>query len=124
MNADDPLTQGVPPVDDGGVGAGIWRFAGRLPPIDESARVTLGEGSTPLEESPALARWAGLRRLWLKREDRNPTGSHKDRGAAYQISRCRATGDRVAVISSSGNAAVAASTYGSAAGVTVVGLGS
>ena len=82
----------------------------------------LGEGDTPLVQDRALAGWAGVRRLWLKREDLNPTGSHKDRGAVVQIKGCVERGQRVAVISSSGNAALAAATYGSRAGVTVVAL--
>lgn len=77
-------------------------------------------GQTPLQSVPALARWAGLSELWLKREDVNPTGSHKDRGAAEQIATCLERGRRVAVISSSGNAALAAATRGRALGVTVV----
>jgi threonine synthase len=75
-----------------------------------------------LERDPELARWAGLAELWVKREDTNPTGSHKDRGAVVQVAACVAEGWRVAVISSSGNAALAAATYGRNAGVAVVAL--
>ena len=84
--------------------------------------LTLGEGNTPLQPSPRLAEWAGVEALAIKREDLNPTGSHKDRGARAQVEGCLARGDRVAVISSSGNAALAAATYGRAAGVEVVAL--
>src|ERR1035437_9812342 len=80
--------------------------------------LTLGEGHTPLQENTALAAWAGVRRLWLKREDVNPTGSHKDRGAVVQIAACMERGQQVAVISSSGNAALAAATYGRLGGVS------
>ena len=82
----------------------------------------LGEGGTPLRREKWLAEWAGVETLWVKREDQNPTGSHKDRGARAQIEACAARGDRVVVISSSGNAALAAATYGRAAGVQVVAL--
>ena len=82
----------------------------------------LGEGDTPLEEHPALAGWAGVKRLWLKREDLNPTGSHKDRGAVVQVAACLERGQGVAVISSSGNAALAAATYGRRAGLAVVAM--
>ncbi|GAC1332449.1 MAG: hypothetical protein NVSMB17_11560 [Candidatus Dormibacteria bacterium] len=58
----------------------------------------------------------------LKREDLNPTGSHKDRGAAEQVTGCLQRGQHVAVISSSGNAALAAATRGARAGVQVVAL--
>ena len=86
------------------------------------AELTLGEGRTPLEEDARLAAWAGVERLWVKREDLNPTGSHKDRGAVVQVAACVDHGERVAVISSSGNAALAAATYGRRGGVTVVSL--
>ena len=70
--------------------------------------LSLGEGRTPLEPDPDLASWAGVARLWVKREDTNPTGSHKDRAAVVQIAACVQAGKPVAVISSSGNAALAA----------------
>jgi len=68
-------------------------------------RLTLGEGDTPLQPSAADPR------LLLKRDDRNPTGSHKDRAAAYQLAAAAARGDRAVTISSSGNAAIATSRY-------------
>ena len=77
-------------------------------------------GDTPLETSPMLAVWAGMRRVLVKREDLNPTGSHKDRGAVEQVAAMTAAGARVAVISSSGNAALAAASYAAPAGITVV----
>jgi threonine dehydratase len=79
-------------------------------------------GQTPLEAAAGLATWAGVEHLWLKREDLNPTGSHKDRGAARQIEACRDRGQRVAVISSSGNAALAAAAAAAPTGITVVAL--
>ncbi|MEO8083287.1 MAG: pyridoxal-phosphate dependent enzyme [Ardenticatenales bacterium] len=106
---------------------GIWRYAADLAPAVPSAlRLTLGEGSTPLEAAPGLARSLGLDALWLKREDRNPTGSHKDRGVAFQVSLARAVAvangrplARIA-LSSSGNAAISAAAYGRLAPIDVV----
>ena len=79
-------------------------------------------GQTPLQQHPGLAAWAGVDQFWLKREDLNPTGSHKDRGAVEQVRGCLERGERVAVISSSGNAALAAGTEGAARGVQVIAL--
>lgn len=103
-------------VDDGRTD--IWRYA-RLydPPVGEAYRLTLGEGWTPGLELPGLARELGLERLVFKREDLNPTGSHKARSLAYQISKLLEDGSGVALISSSGNAAVAAAAYARLAGV-------
>ena len=79
-------------------------------------------GHTPIEAHPGLADWAAVDVLQVKREDLNPTGSHKDRGAVEQVRGCLARGQHVAVISSSGNAALAAAAEGSRHGVTVVAL--
>lgn len=43
--------------------------------------------------------------ILVKREDLNPTGSHKDRAAVRQVAEYAASGVRAVVISSSGNAA-------------------
>ena len=49
--------------------------------------------------------------LFLKREDLQPTGSHKDRAARYQVARLLDRNARGTVISSSGNAGIAAAHY-------------
>lgn len=84
----------------------------------------MGEGNTPTIEIPALSAHLGLERLVLKREDQNPTGSHKDRGLAFQISALRAADPGLAglVISSSGNAALAAAAYAGLAGLKLFAL--
>jgi threonine synthase len=94
---------------------GIWRFATLFDddggPAARAAAggLHLGEGDTPLLELPDLAAELGLASLGLKREDLNPSGSHKDRGVLYQVARHHRPGSRTTfVLSSSGNAAVAA----------------
>ena len=54
--------------------------------------VALGEGWTPMFESPALARELGIARLWIKDEGQNPTASFKARGMALAMTRARAFG--------------------------------
>ncbi|HVA21900.1 MAG TPA: PLP-dependent lyase/thiolase [Candidatus Micrarchaeia archaeon] len=80
---------------------------------------TLGEGHTPLVPAPRLGRSLGVPDLWLKREELNPTGSHKARSLALQCAALRESG-RTGVLSSSGNAAVAAAAYAGANQVQVV----
>src|SRR5271157_674876 len=58
----------------------VWRYSAALPPCAPSARVTLGEGGTPLTQSVSIGKAAGLRHLYVKFEGLNPTGSFKDRG--------------------------------------------
>jgi len=68
-------------------------------------------GDTPCELVSRLAEKLGVEKLYLKREDLNPTGSHKDRGVSVQIASHIAQGATSFIISSSGNAAVSASKY-------------
>ncbi|MBC7460486.1 MAG: PLP-dependent lyase/thiolase [Thermoleophilia bacterium] len=69
---------------------------------------------TPLERSVADPR------LWLKREDLDPSGSHKDRAAEHQLALAAARGERAVTISSSGNAAIATSRAAEAVGIRAI----
>ncbi|MDO8626625.1 MAG: PLP-dependent lyase/thiolase [Candidatus Magasanikbacteria bacterium] len=67
---------------------------------------------TPQKQYPKLATILGLKtELWLKREDLHPLGSHKGRSLPVMINQHAARGARNFVISSSGNAALAALLY-------------
>lgn len=68
----------------------------------EVARV-MGEGGTPLVR---LEPW-----LEAKLEYLNPSGSFKDRGAAYSIAIARDLGFRCVAVDSSGNTGIAAAAY-------------
>jgi threonine synthase len=84
--------------------ASLWRYRELLPLQNESNRVSLGEGYTPLLEAHKLAADLDLRRLWIKDEGQNPTGSFKDRGISMAISRAKELGVKKAAIPSAGNA--------------------
>ncbi len=76
--------------------------------MSEQKEITLGEGNTPLIITDGI---------YFKCEFKNPTGSHKDRSFAYQISQLYKKGIKSAVISSSGNAAISAANYCKKAGI-------
>ncbi|MFW6598226.1 pyridoxal-phosphate dependent enzyme [Propionibacteriaceae bacterium Y2011] len=100
---------------------GLWRHHDRLPVRDAAAVVTLGEGDTPvIDISATVGAAVGLRRLWLKCEDRNPTGSFKARIAAVAYALVRERGLAGAVGTSSGNGGAAAAAYAAAAGSRAV----
>ena len=63
----------------------IFKYA-RFLPIPQSELINLGLNATPLIESPALAVWAGVRRLFLKIETTHPTGTFKDRVTEVMLS--------------------------------------
>lgn len=97
----------------------LWRYAAALPIGDNEAPVSLGEGVTPLLDSPHLARRAGVRRLWVKDEGVNPTASFKARGLAAAVTRAKARGVPGLVVPTAGNAGAALAAYGAAAGIPV-----
>ncbi|MDI3316992.1 MAG: pyridoxal-phosphate dependent enzyme [Bacillota bacterium] len=102
----------------------IWRWEPLLPAVPAEARVTLGEGESPLvplaplaaapAAPPAGPEEAGI---WLKLDFLQPTGSFKDRGAAFLVSYLRAQGAREVRDDSSGNAGVALAAYAARAGL-------
>src|ERR1051326_6855548 len=68
--------------------SGVWRFREVLQFYeDESQIVTYPEGNTPLLSAPHCALYAGLRRLQLKNQGNNPTGSFKDNGMCTGVTR-------------------------------------
>lgn len=66
---------------------------------------------TPLESYPKLAAKIGFATLYFKREDLHPYGSHKGRSLPPMIDHYHTQGDRRFAISSSGNAALAATLH-------------
>ncbi len=99
--------------------AGLWRYRSVLPVTADEPVVALGEGWTPMFESPMLARELGIRRLWIKDEGQNPTASFKARGMALAMTRARAFGVKGVTVPTAGNAGAALAAYAAAAGVPV-----
>lgn len=99
--------------------ATMWRYNELLPVSDPSSVITLGEGGTPLLEAGALARQLGVRRLLIKEEGLNPTGTFKARGIAAAVSKACELGARGFTMPSAGNAAGAAAAYCARAGTPV-----
>jgi threonine synthase len=96
---------------------GLWRYHPVLPIRDPAHFVTLGEGQTPLLEAPALARTLGVRRLLLKFEGTNPTGTIKDRSSATAVAAARQFGYRAISVVSTGNAGSSIGAYATRAGL-------
>ena len=97
----------------------MWRYRAVLPVLPNETPVTLGEGATPMQELPRLARELGVRRLWVKDEGLNPTGSFKARGMSAAVTRARAHAVPGLVTPTAGNAGAALTAYGAAAGIPV-----
>ncbi|MEX2465383.1 MAG: threonine synthase [Gemmatimonadota bacterium] len=99
--------------------ADLWRYEEVLPVRNREAQVSLGEGWTPLTDAPRTAERLSVRRLLIKNEGINPTGSFKDRGLCLAVSRALELGARELALPSAGNAGSAAAAYGAAAGLPV-----
>lgn len=97
----------------------LWRYAEMLPVRDPAARVALGEGWTPMIDAHRTAERLGVRKLWIKDEGQNPTGSFKARGLCLAVSRALELGAEAVALPSAGNAGSAAAAYGAAAGLDV-----
>jgi threonine synthase len=97
----------------------LWKHADwwGAPP---GARVTLGEGNTPLVRSVRLGAELGLAELWFKCEGANPTGSYKDRFAAAAVSHLKGDGRKLCLGTSSGNTGAALAAYCARAGIPCV----
>jgi threonine synthase len=95
----------------------MWRYAAWLPLLPDEEPVTLGEGATSLLPAPALAASLGVRKIWIKEEGLNPTGSFKARGMSAAVTRARRLGVPGLVVPTAGNAGAALAAYAAAAGI-------
>ena len=97
--------------------ASLWRYRELLPLQNDANLVSMGEGYTPPLDAKRLGSELGLRRLWIKNEAQNPTGSFKDRGLSLAISRAKELGVTKAAIPSAGNAGGSFAAYAARAGI-------
>jgi len=92
---------------------GLFRlYQSAMDAEDRHEAVTLGETETPL-----LPLKVDGHRFFFKMEDRQPTGSFKDRGASRLIGEIAHLGIERVVIDSAGNAGAAIAAYAAAAGI-------
>lgn len=95
----------------------LWRYKEFLPLRAEKNRVSLGEGFTPLIDARQLASELDIKKIWIKDEAQNPTGSFKDRGLSVAVSLARELGIKKVAIPSAGNAGGSLSAYAARAGM-------
>jgi len=81
------------------------------------APFSLGEGNTPLIKSRQIGPALGFPNLYFKLESSNPSGSYKDRFAAFAIADVLANKGKICLATSSGNTGAALAAYAAAAGI-------
>lgn len=98
--------------------SGVWRYKELVyPGVPADQIVSHPEGNTNLYHSPALAKWAGVKTLYLKHEGENPTGSFKDRGMTGGLTQARVLGVTRVACASTGNTSASLAAYAAFAGV-------
>ena len=83
----------------------MWRYKALMPILGEGLSKFLRIGWTPLYESQRLYRELGLKRLYIKDDGLNPTGSLKDRASGVAVAKAIELGYDTIACSSTGNAA-------------------
>ena len=97
--------------------ANLWRYREFLPVYDEDNIVTLGEGFTPILLLQNPERYTAGKRVLLKDESNNPTGSFKARGLSVAVSKAKELGVKAFSIPTAGNAGGALAAYAARAGL-------
>ncbi len=93
----------------------VWKYRSLLP--IKSEPVTLKEGGTPLYRLERLERELGIRRIYVKHEGLNPSGSFKDRGMTVGVTKALELGKRAVACASTGNTSASMAMYAAKAGL-------
>ena len=97
--------------------SGVWRFREVLPEIAARQVITIGEGNTPVYELPLCSRSTGIKRLYVKHQGMNPTGSFKDTGMTVAASFARQAGYKWVACASTGNTSASMAAYAARGGL-------
>ncbi|SHE47485.1 threonine synthase [Seinonella peptonophila] len=94
----------------------LEKYASFLPVSEQTPKLTLYEGETPLIFAEQLSDELGVE-LYLKWEGANPTGSFKDRGMVVAVAKAVEEGSRAIMCASTGNTSASAAAYAARLGL-------
>ncbi len=94
-----------------------WRYGPLLPVTAHHIGAQWPIGWTPMIEAAPLAREVGVKRLRLKDDGRNASGSFKDRASSIGVVRAAEAGAKAIACASTGNAAVSLAAGAAMAGI-------
>lgn len=101
--------------------SGVWRYKELIAPeLPDPFIVTRNEGNTGLYETELVRSFTGVRRLWLKAQSENPSGSFKDNGMTAAVSHGRSLGYQKFACTSTGNTSSSLAMYAATAGLASV----
>ncbi|MCP8315248.1 MAG: threonine synthase [archaeon] len=98
----------------------VWKYAELIPVFDKNKIVTINEGGTKLYKCNNLAEELRIKRLYVKNEGENPTGSFKDRGMTVGVTKAREFYVKEVACASTGNTAASLSAYATKAGLKCI----
>jgi len=113
----ESIREGLKPSDWASRPLSVWRYRELLPIGRRIEPISLGEGGTSLHPCPRLGGMAGVRRLMVKNEGENPTGSFKDRGMTVGITKALELGKGWVACASTGNTSASLAAYAARAGM-------
>ncbi len=99
--------------------SGVWRFRELLDFCPDTAKVSIGEGQTVLQQNCGLAAELGMHptRLFLQYEGLNPSGSFKDNGMTAAFSHATMVGATASACASTGNTSASMALYAHSCGL-------
>lgn len=99
----------------------IEKYKNLLPLSDNTKIISLQEGNTPLIRLKNLPQELEVDLdIWVKVEGANPTGSFKDRGMCFAVTKAVEAGAKTIICASTGNTSAAAAAYAAAAGIKCI----
>ncbi len=98
--------------------SGVWRYREFLQSFEPYNHVvTMPEGNTPLYDMPICAEYTGMKKLTVKHQGANPTGSFKDNGMTAAVSMANKLGAKIVACASTGNTSASMAAYAARAGM-------
>ena len=91
----------------------LEKYKSFLPINNNTPKITIGEGNTPLIKSRNIGPSIGIKNLYFKLEGTNPTGSFKDRGMVMCIANAIEKKTSAIICASTGNTSASAAAFGS-----------
>ncbi|MEM0301591.1 MAG: threonine synthase [Archaeoglobaceae archaeon] len=93
----------------------VWKYRSLLPVKIEP--ISLKEGGTPLYRLERLEKELGIRRIYVKHEGLNPSGSFKDRGMTVGVTKAIEFNRKAVACASTGNTSASMAMYAARAGL-------
>ncbi|WP_430523194.1 threonine synthase [Staphylococcus aureus] len=97
----------------------VEEFKAHLPVNENTPKLTLNEGNTPLIHCENMSKILGID-LYVKYEGANPTGSFKDRGMVMAVTKAKEQGKKIVICASTGNTSASAAAYAARAGLKAI----